>query len=92
MAITNEQVKDVEGLRSNVHSLISKGVADEYLLATYNGILRRLDTRLPTIRKIADGQTLKQESRTLVKQQREALKQKKASGSASSQTSRQKAS
>lgn len=92
MAITTEQVKDVEQLRSTVHSLISKGVPDEYLLATYNQILRRLDTRLPVIRQRADGKTLKEESRNLVKQQRQALNGKGAASSGASQTTKQKAS
>lgn len=76
MAITSEQVKDVEKLRSDVHALISKGVTDEYLLATYNGIVRRLDDRLPRIRQRAEGKTLKEESRELVRKQREAFRGK----------------
>jgi hypothetical protein len=36
--ITPGQVKDVEQLRTSVHTLINKGAGDEYLLATYNGI------------------------------------------------------
>jgi hypothetical protein len=76
MAITNDQVKDVETLRSSVHALISKGLTDEYLLATYNGIVRRLDERLPRIRQRAEGKTLKEESRELVRKQRESFRGK----------------
>ncbi len=76
MAITNEQVKDIEKLRSDVHALISKGQADEYLLATYNGIVRRLDERLPRIRQRAEGKILKEESRELVRKQRESFRGK----------------
>lgn len=92
MAITNEQVKDVEQLRGSVHSLISKGVTDEYLLATYNGILRRLDDRLPRIRQRAEGKTLKEESRQLVRQQRDNLARKGTASTSAAQASRQKAS
>ncbi len=76
MAITNDQVKDVETLRSSVHALIDKGGADEYLLATYNGIVRRLDDRLPRIRQRAEGKTLKEETREKVRKQRESLRSK----------------
>lgn len=92
MAITPEQVKDVEQLRTSVHNLISKGVADEYLLATYNGIVRRLDDRLPKIRERAEGRTLKEETRTLVRQQREAARRKGAGTSQAPRSSSQKAS
>ncbi len=71
--ITSEQVKDLEQLRKTVHDLISKGIADEYLLATYNGMVRHLDKRLPNIRKLAEGKALIEESRNLVRQQRQAL-------------------
>lgn len=74
--VTPEQVKDVEQLRVSVHTLLSKGVSDEYLLATYNGILRRLDDRLPKLRQRADGKSLKAESVRLVKQQRANMKSK----------------
>lgn len=84
MAITNEQVKDVEQLRTSVHALISKGVNDEYLLATYNGILRRLDERLPKIKTRAEGQTMKQESREVIRKQREAMRKKNGTSSATS--------
>lgn len=76
MAITDEQVKDVEKLRSDVLALISNGVTDEYLLATYNSILRRLDERLPRIRQIAESRSLKEETRALVNKQREAMRRK----------------
>jgi hypothetical protein len=92
MAITPEQVKDVEQLRSSVHSLIAKGISDEYLLATYNGIARRLDDRLPNIRKRAEGKDLKKETRELVRQQREAARNKNASSSGASASSSKKAS
>jgi hypothetical protein len=92
MAITNEQVKDVEQLRTSVHGLVSKGVTDEYLLATYNGIIRRLDDRLPKIRQRAEGKSLKEESRKLVRQQREALSRKSGAGSTTARPSSQKAS
>lgn len=78
MAITSDQVKDVEKLRSDVHALITKGLTDEYLLATYNGIVRRLDERLPRIRQRAEGKTLKEETRELVRKQRESLRSKGA--------------
>jgi hypothetical protein len=74
--ITPEQVQDVVQLRASVHALISKGVGDEYLLATYNGIVRRLDDRLPKIRQRSEGKTLKEESRNLVKQQRAGMGRK----------------
>jgi hypothetical protein len=90
--ITSEQVKDIEQLRGTVHGMISKGVTDEYLLATYNGILRRLDERLPKIRQRAEGKTLKEESRQLVRQQREALSRKNGTTVGTSQASSQKAS
>lgn len=76
MAITDAQVEEVKKLRSDVHALISKGITDEYLLATYNGVLRRLDDRLPRIRQRAEGKSLKEESRAVIKAQREALRSK----------------
>jgi len=76
MAITDEQVKDVEKLRTDIHALIGKGITDEYLLATYNGVVRRLDDRLPQIRQRAEGKTLKAETRELVRKQREAARNK----------------
>jgi hypothetical protein len=92
MAITPEQVKDVEQLRTTVHGLISKGITDEYLLATYNGLARRLDDRLPKIRERAEGKNLKVETRNLVRQQREAAKGKGNGASHASRSSAQKAS
>jgi dsRNA-specific ribonuclease len=90
--ITPEQVKDVEQLRASVHSLIAKGITDEYLLATYNGIARRLDDRLPNIRKRAEGKDLKKETRELVRQQREATRNRTASSSGPASSSTRKAS
>lgn len=75
MAITPEQVKDVEKLRSDVRTLIANDqVNDEYLLATYNGIVRRLDERLPHIRRRAEGKALKDETRELARKKREAVR------------------
>jgi len=90
MAITLEQVKDVEKLRSDVHALIAKGITDEYLLATYNGIVRRLDDRLPRIRQRAEGKTLKEESRELVRQQRASLRGKGGPAASASTSSTKK--
>jgi hypothetical protein len=90
MAITNDQVKDVEKLRADVHSLISKGLTDEYLLATYNGIVRRLDDRLPRIRQRAEGKTLKEETRELVRKQREAVRNKSGQATATPASSSKK--
>jgi hypothetical protein len=90
--ISTEQVNDVQQLRASVHALIAKGVTDEFLLATYNGILRRLDERLPKIRERAEGKTLKEESRKVVRQQRDALKRKGAGGAGGAQASTRKAS
>jgi hypothetical protein len=88
--ITQEQLTDVEKLRKDVLALVAKGVTDEYLLATYNGITRRLDERLPNIRKRVEGNTLKQESRTIVKQQREAMKHKTGAAGSRPPSSTQK--
>ncbi|GCE18685.1 hypothetical protein [Dictyobacter kobayashii] len=87
--ITPEQVKDVEQLRSTVHGLI-KGTSDEYLLATYNGILRRLDERIPKIKTRAEGKSMKLESREIIRQQREAMRQKNVAPAGRPQTSSQK--
>jgi hypothetical protein len=89
--ITQEQVKKIEALRTNVLSMVADLNTDEYLLATLNGVLRRLDDRLPKIKQRAEGKTLKAESRKLVQEQREAGKKKGASSHAS-QTSHAKAS
>ena len=76
MAITNEQVKDIEQLRSTLHGLISKGITDEYLLATYALMVRRIDERLPRIRQRAEKKTMKDETRELIRKQRDSLRKK----------------
>ncbi|GHO54785.1 hypothetical protein [Ktedonobacter robiniae] len=92
MAITEQQLTQVEQLRKNILDTVKQGVEDEYLLATYNGLLRHLDKRLPAIKHRVEGNTYKNESRAIVRSQRQARGQKTGASSSKSQGSGQKAS
>lgn len=78
MPITPDQLAKVEQLRKGVLDIVRQGVDDEYLLATYNGVARYLDKRLPSIKNRVESNVYKNETREIVRQQREARSQKAA--------------
>ncbi|GCE48509.1 hypothetical protein EI42_04811 [Thermosporothrix hazakensis] len=88
--ITPEQLGNIEQLRKNVLELVQKGVSDEYLLTTYNQVLRVLNTRLPKIRVRVDSSSLKAESKGIVTAQRNSLRKKKTVSSGATQNPSQK--
>lgn len=90
MAITQDQLTKVEQLRKSVLDIVNQGVEDEYLLATYNGLLRQLDKRLPAIKHRVEGNTYKNESREIVRRQRQTRGQKTGASSGKSPGSAQK--
>jgi hypothetical protein len=73
MPITAEQLTALEQHRKNLLATVQAGISDEYLLATYNRVLRILDARLPRIQTLVNTGTLKQERRTVVNQARQGL-------------------
>ncbi|EFH86420.1 hypothetical protein [Ktedonobacter racemifer] len=90
MAITPQQLTQVEQFRKNILDTVNQGVEDEYLLATYNGLLRHLDKRLPAIKHRVEGNSYKNESREIVRRQRQARGQKTGASSGNAQGSAQK--
>ncbi len=93
MAITQQQLDTLDKHRKDLLATVEAGLGgDEYLIATYNRLIKTCNDRIPVIRRMVEKGSLRQESKTIIDKARTPAGKNGTAASTKTQGTQQKAS